>query len=409
MKTAWINFIYLLTMATPVVDNPLQPSLSNSTPGPVRSELNFQTAPKYQLVNSKFPSTITQSSSMDVITTDVNGDGHDDLVVATEFGPNRLFLFENGAWVDKALPQLKEYTAPYLGEDSEDIAAADFDQDGDIDLFFVSEDTPNHELLLNDGKGNFTFAKAQIPKKGKANALLIFDFNTDGWMDILIGIKGKNELYINQQGNGFVDETAKYWLDNADHTQDLISVDVDNDGDLDIVEGIEAGDNNLYINEDGKFHERSAQLSLPEGLETRKVVASDFDGDGDQDLFYCNVGWNETKNPQNQLLLNDGTGQFTNVTDWLPKDNATTLDVLFKDLNEDGILDLITTNFVNDKKAKVFLSKKENNSVKFAENDSLIPQLNFFGGTSILGLEVSGQHYIYFANFQSQDLLLQEK
>jgi hypothetical protein len=35
---------------------------------------------------------------MDAVVADFTGDGHDDLMIATEFGPNRLFVYENGAF-----------------------------------------------------------------------------------------------------------------------------------------------------------------------------------------------------------------------------------------------------------------------------------------------------------------------
>lgn len=362
---------------------------------------------KYDDISSNIPKSETKMSSMDIVVADVNNDGKNDLILATEFGPNKLFVFDNGKWKNKPLPQLKEYTPPYLGEDSEDIAVADFNNDGKLDLFFVSEDTKNHELLMNDGQGNFSFADFQIAKKGKANAVLVYDFNQDGWQDILIGVRGQNELYINNKGKGFVEKTSTYWEKNGDHTQDLILVDIDNDGDLDILEGIEAGGNNLYINEAGKFIEKSSRLPLPEGIETRKVVAADFDKDGDQDLFYCNVGWNPQKKPQNQLLMNDGKGNFKNVSAWLPKDNSTTLDALFIDVNKDGNLDIITTNFLDGAKVKVFIKKKDTNM--FEENTELLPQINFYGGTSIVSFSVDNDDYLYFANFKSEDVLLKKK
>ena len=354
-----------------------------------------------KLVNSEM-------SSMDVIAEDFNGDGHKDFVIATEFGPNRLLIFENGKWIEKVhLPQLKAYALPVKGEDSEDIAYGDFDKDGDLDLFFVSEDTENHELLLNDGKGTFQFSDNQIPKKGQANAVLVYDFNHDGWEDILIGIRGQNELYLNNKGKAFFHEPNKIWPKNQDHTQDLILIDIDNDKDLDIVEGIEKGGNNLFINEEGTFIEKSDRLSLPENLETRKVIPYDFDQDGDMDLFFCNVGWNPSKNAQNQLLDNDGSGHFKNITDRLPSDLSTTLDAVFIDINKDNLIDIVTTNFVNDKKVNVLTSYKKDGQLFFKTKDNLLPELNFMGGVTLLSIHESDHSYLYFGNFNSKDILLQ--
>ncbi|MEM6685212.1 MAG: FG-GAP-like repeat-containing protein, partial [Bacteroidota bacterium] len=342
----------------------------------------------YEQVPAAFPKSNTAMSSMDMVAVDVNGDGHKDILIATEFGPNCLFICENGKWImGDALPELQKYTAPFLGEDSEDIAVSDFDHDGDVDVFFVSEDTDHHELLVNNGVGVFSLAQNQIPKKGKANAVLVYDFNQDGWDDILIGIRGQNELYINQKGQQFTEATDTFWLSNDDHTQDLILVDVDNDADLDIVEGIENGGNNLYLNQNGRFIEASDRLNLPNNIETRKVIATDFDSDGDQDLFYCNVGWNPAMNPQNQLLENDGNGYFTNVTKYIPKDTATTLDALFQDINNDGIVDMITTNFVNDQKVQVFLGTNNKTNL-FESDETLLPKLSFYGGTSVVSIDI---------------------
>jgi len=354
------------------------------------------------------PIELTKLSSMDVITEDLDHDGLKDLVIATEYGPNLLFLRQAKKWVQKPLPELKNYQAPYLGEDSEDVLAADFDKDGDIDLFFVSEDTQNHELLINDGKANFSIAEHQIAKGGQANAVLKYDFNADGLMDILIGIRGRNEIYINQGDMKFLNSTDQYWGSNEDHTQDLIAVDVDNDGDLDIVEGNEAGGNNLYLNEQGRLIEHSDRLMLSEEIETRKVIAVDVEGDGDTDLFFCNVGWQEGKDAQNILLINDGKGQFKPAQNSLPADPSSTLDALFMDLNQDQVIDLITTNFVHDKRAQVYLGEPFGSGVKFTADDGIIPTLNYYGGTSIIGFEEDDRRYLYFANFKSEDVLLKE-
>ncbi len=363
----------------------------------------------YKYASKLFPKSETGMSSMDVVAADVNNDGHTDLILATEFGPNKLFVSENGEWKSRELPELMKYSPPYLGEDSEDIAVADFDYDGDLDIFFVSEDTENHELLMNNGAGDFTFSDQQIKKKGQANAVMVFDFNDDGWEDILIGIRGQNELYINNKGQGFVEKTQDYWSTNTDHTQDLVLVDVDGDGDLDIVEGIEQGGNNLYINENGRFKEAIDRLPLSEDIETRKVVPADFDGDGDMDLYYCNVGWNPEKNSQNQLLENKGDGTFTNVSDRLPHDLATTLDAVFLDLNGDGNLDIITTNFVEDVRVKAFLGKNDGEDYTFVEDAKELPFITFFAGTSVLSFETNEETYLYFANFRSEDILLKKK
>lgn len=354
----------------------------------------------------------TRMSTMDVQVADLDDNGEPDLILATEFGPNQILFSQNGTWnidPNRTLPQLKEYSAPFLGEDSEDVAIADFDQDGDLDLLFVSEDSEAHEYLLNDGEGRFIFAEAQIPKKGIANALLVFDYNHDQWPDVLLGIKGANELYVNKEGR-FELITQTIWDENQDHTQDLCMADIDGDGDLDIIEAVELGGNNLYINEGGSFRMADNPFPSQAKVESRKVITKDVDADGDMDIFFCNVGWNPEHEPYNQLYINDGRGKFQTVEGMLPKDAATTLDAQFIDLNEDGILDIVSTNFINDKKCKTFEGVMESKGIlTYRERLDWLPNLQYFGGTSVLHFNHNQTDYLYFGNYKSPDCLLMKQ
>ena len=110
--------------------------------------------------NTNIPLGPTSISSMDVESADVDDDGDLDIIIAGEFRRN-LLLFNDGNGVfsedvTRLFPD-KNPNNGFSGEDSEDIAVADFDLDGDLDVLFVSEDTNNHELLINDGTGKFTF------------------------------------------------------------------------------------------------------------------------------------------------------------------------------------------------------------------------------------------------------------
>lgn len=372
--------------------------------------------PKYEIQTQVFPEHLTSRSTMDVESIDIDNDGDYDLILAFEFFPNRVFINDNGIFKEKhTLPQLKEYNGPAKGEDSEDIAFADFDRDGDIDLFFVSEDTQNHELLINNGDGSFSLHKNQIPKTGNANAVLIYDFNNDNYPDILIGIKGRNEVYMNIKGDHFKNETEKFWVNNTDDTQDLILADIDGDGDKDIIEAIERGGNNLYINKKGKFIEESLKrLPNMSQIETRKVISGDIDNDGDIDLFFCNVGWKEGVDPQNKLFINNGKGYFTDMTDnAFPNDSATTLDAIFIDINNDMLLDIITTGMAdeNNKGFHVYINKTSLNNVKFELDSTIFPELKFNIGISIISKDFNnnGKNGIYIGNFREKDLFLLKK
>ncbi len=296
--------------------------------------------------SNNLPNNGSMGPSMDVRAADLDGDGDLDIVLANEGPPNTILLNDgNGVFTNGTAGNL-----PQENHDSEDIAIADFNNDGHLDLVFCSEDdivmggTNVHEYYLGDGAGHFTVAAYQ-PPDSEANAVITADLNGDGLPDLLFGNKGTNTVLINT-GNG------NFTVDNARipqvvrTTQDLAMADVDGDGDLDLMEGNEDG-NLLHINTGDGYFLDETEDRLPQGLniETRKIAFGDVDSDGDQDIFLSNVGFIAGKIRQNRLFINDGTGHFTDGTQTrLPADNDHTIDAIFEDVDLDGDLDIVVGN-----------------------------------------------------------------
>jgi len=99
-------------------------------------------------------------------------------------------------------------------------AIFDFDGDGWSDLLFTNgrtleqdESTQPGALVLyrNDGKGRFRdiTAKAGLETKGWAQGLCVGDFDNDGALDFLVTYYGHNRLYRNSRNDGFSDVTAR--------------------------------------------------------------------------------------------------------------------------------------------------------------------------------------------------------
>jgi hypothetical protein len=271
---------------------------------------------------------------------DVDGDGDLDLALAMEFQPKILLVNDgSGAFADASAH------LPRTVHDNEEVAFADFDRDGDLDLVFVSEDDQTDELFLNLVEGRYSDASPRLDAGATtSNGLAVIDLDNDGTPDVLTGNIGANLALINYGEATFSDETFRRWPQRGDsRTQDLELVDVDHDGDLDVVVGNE-GQNQLYLNDGrGQLVDATAGRMPVRIDETREIKAADVDGDGDSDLVVGNVRFALDESRQDYLLLNDGTGRFSDAPPGrLPADDRDNFTIQVADVDRDGDADIIS-------------------------------------------------------------------
>ena len=197
----------------------------------------------------------------------------------------------------KDTPQLNILTYLYYYNGA-GVAAADFNNDGLVDLYFTSNQGED-KLYLNKGNLKFediTEAANIFNSDNWTTGVTHVDINNDGLLDIYIckvgnyqGIKGKNLLYVNQGMNGdgiptFKEEAAEYGLDFSGFSTQAAFLDYDLDGDLDMYlmnHSVHPNRNNgkgslrlevdslsgdrLYRNEGGKFVDVSAEAGIFQG------------------------------------------------------------------------------------------------------------------------------------------------
>ena len=289
------------------------------------------------------PTDVLLGYSMDAKPIDVEGDGDLNLIVAIEHAPNVLLINDGtGRFSDESAERI-----PQHARDSEDIGVADLDGDGDPDIVVVSEDDRTNEMYLGNVDGTFADAGERWPVDGASNAVVVGDIDRDGDPDLVVGNNGQNALLTNSGAARFADRTTTHLPAIQDVTQDLELGDIDGDGDLDLLVGNE--DRNRLLINDGteRFTDQSeARLPIRGHEETREADFGDVDGDGDLDVVFANTQFLVPQaDRQNRLLINDGTGHFSDETDArLPRDGDLTVDADFVDLDADGDLDLVLGN-----------------------------------------------------------------
>ena len=241
---------------------------------------------------------------------DVNGDGLEDIYVCQPGGlPNRLY-------VRSADGKLND-TSSESGADWMDLTRSalilDLDNDADQDLvvcqgWYVL-------IMLNSGAGRFQVSQ-QIRCRGGSYSIVSADYDNDGDLDIFVcgrdpdptdaefaGVLGSpipyhdanngaaNMLLQNDGLANFRDVTNEVGLDenNRRFSYAAAWADYDNDGDMDLYVANDFGRNNLYKNTDGRFSDIAAELGVEDISAGMSVTWGDYDNDNRLDVYVSNM------------------------------------------------------------------------------------------------------------------------
>ncbi|MDC0720185.1 FG-GAP repeat domain-containing protein [Nannocystis bainbridge] len=378
-------------------------SASSSTTAPEPADL-----PWYEDFTATLPGPSTTGQTMEARAADLDGDGDLDLVLAKEWQPNALLLNDGTGHSFKDASD----RIPQAVHDHEDIAIADLDGDGDLDIVVASEDDAAKELYLNDGQALFVDASDRLPQLGKSNAVAAADIDGDGDLDLVFGCDGAERIFVNDGAAVFSDESAVRIAATTDVTQDVALGDLDGDGDLDLVLGNEDGNRLLFNDGAGHFSDvtegRLPPPAAPE--ETRNADLGDLDGDGDLDLYFSNVRFRPDRDPQDRLLINDGAGAFADETATrLGVEQWWTMDTDFVDVDADGDLDLVQAIIPAGKRYRLRLN---DGAGLFTDvTDTHLPATAIGAGVEVEAGDYDGDGRLdlYLTGFDSPDRLLVRK
>jgi len=227
------------------------------------------------------------------------------------------------------------------------VALFDYDGDGRIDVYFLNgaplpgtevDEVPTNALYRNEGGWKFTDVtdEAGVGDTGYGLGVAAADYDNDGDQDLYLNNFGPNVLYRNNGDGTFSDVTAEAGVANGHRVgAGVCFLDADRDGDLDLyvsnylvfsfdmhvphaILGVPSyrspqdyapdPDTLFRNNGDGTFTDVSIESGLAAHAGTGMgMVAADYDNDGDTDVFVCN----DVK--ANFLFQNDGAGRFEEV------------------------------------------------------------------------------------------------
>jgi hypothetical protein len=279
---------------------------------------------------------------------DVNKDGLDDIYICgAKDQPGALYIQTKAG-------RFKKSNEALLAKDKEsedtDALFFDADGDGDEDLYVCSggnEFSPNStalidRLYINDGKGNYTKSPQILPSYifESSSCVTAADYDGDGDMDLFVGVRLKPFSYgypckgyiLQNNGKGIfadVTEQAAPQLKQVGMVTDAKWFDYDKDKKPDLVIAGEYMPVKIFHNENGRLREvtETAGLSKTNGWWNRMEIA-DINKDGYPDIIAGNHGLNSRFKSSEQKPVSmwvsdfDNNGMIEQIVTCYNKDSA---------------------------------------------------------------------------------------
>ncbi len=244
---------------------------------------------------------------------DLNNDGLDDIYNGGAHGESGKLYFQ----LKDGTFQEKKETPFYLDKEYEDVSALFFDADGDLDadLYIVSGGNEFDEgakkledrFYENIGNGNFKRVEVLPFMRVSGSIVKAADYDKDGDLDLFVGGRQKPGRYPeptnsfllqNNSKDGqikFSNVTTKVAnaLHNIGMVTDAVWLDIDQDNWMDLLVVGEWMSPVVLRNNNGIFED----ITLNSGLAEQtgwwfSLATGDFDGDGDEDILAGNLGLN---------------------------------------------------------------------------------------------------------------------
>ena len=266
-----------------------------------------------------------------IVVADVDGDDWLDIYFVNQVGGNELWRNLGGGKFENITERAGVYVSDRVGVSA---AFGDIDNDGDPDLY-VTAVRKGNILFENLGGGRFrnVTAGSGLGYKGHSSGAVFFDYDRDGFLDVLVtnvgkyttdqvvnvtmeSIRGESDtgdtyyvgfadafaghlksermeasrLYRNLGNRKFEDVSVATGLQDLGWTGDAAAVDLNTDGWPDLYLLNMQGDDQFFLNREGKTFERVSREWFPKTpWGSMGVKAFDFENDGDLDLYLTDM------------------------------------------------------------------------------------------------------------------------
>lgn len=210
---------------------------------------------------------------------------------------------------------------------------ADFDRDGDLDLYVGNEAYPCQLFENKDGRFTDIAARAGVLNGGPTKGVAWGDYDNDGWPDIYVSnLGGENLMYQNQRNGTFVNVAKELGVEGPHFSFPIWFWDANNDGRLDLyVSSYKPGlehvvgdylgmpetnepDAFYFGTTDGKFQDRREQVGFSRVTQPMGVNIGDIDNDGFLD-FYLGTGYVDYEGLIPNLMFHNDRGEkFSDIT-----------------------------------------------------------------------------------------------
>jgi len=266
---------------------------------------------------------------------DIDNDGDLDLSVVSSDTPVHLLYRNDG---NSGFVQVQDGVLPREGAGAETSAWVDIDNDKLLDVF-LSKSTGH--LFRQSPAG--TFVRSVLGAPGLDWGVGAADFDNDGFVDLVVrSTDPRKSVWLNNRMGGFAALSNNSVATSA--TSSIAAADFDNDGDSDFF--VSRG--RLYRNDgNGIFTPITTGSLAQQGSNGTEAAWGDYDNDGDLDLFLARIDGNFQQPLPPYLFRNNGDGTFTRIDEPpLNQGLAFAPSGSWGDYDNDGWLDLFLVDFL---------------------------------------------------------------